>query len=345
MEFVCYSNWEQLPDSANLLFAEGAKQSIFLSRPWFENLTDNALEDEQSMLLACVVDNAKVLAILPLMRQSDANLHSLTHRYSSFYSVLTKKTDQPAIMTCLAEGLASLAPASLRLEPLADDDENINRLQKALQQTGVECHRFFRFYNWVHLLEGQTFRQYMAGRHGRVRNTIARKQRKLQREHDYRIQLYTTDDLESALADYHAAYNASWKAHELYRIFFNGIAASLAKPGWLRLAILYIKDKPAAAQIWFVAHHKAYIFRLAYDEAWKDYSPGSILTSYLMQQVIDIDKVEEIDFLTGNEAYKQDWMTTRRQRWGMNCALAHPAKRKNDLLLKPLRGLLAKLKR
>ena len=60
---------------------------------------------------------------------------------------------------------------------------------------------------------------------------------------------------------------------------------------------------------------KASIFRLAYDEAWKRYSPGSILTAYLMQYVIDIDKVEEIGFLTGNEAYKQDWMSERRQRW------------------------------
>jgi hypothetical protein len=34
-----------------------------------------------------------------------------------------------------------------------------------------------------------------------------------------------------------------------------------------------------------------------------------------MQYVIDIDKVEEIDFLTGNEVYKQDWMSVRRQRW------------------------------
>ena len=297
------------------------------------------------MLLACVVDNEQVLAILPLMKQSNTNLHSLTHRYSSFYSVLIGKNDQAAILTCLAKGLAGLALNSLRLEPLADDDENIIQLQKALQQAGVECHRFFRFYNWIHLLEGQTFQEYLAGRHGRVRNTIARKQRKLQREHGYRIQLYTTDNLESALTDYHTAYNASWKAHELYKIFFNGIATSLAKPGWLRLAVLYIKEKPVAAQLWFVAHKKAYIFRLAYDETWKNYSPGSILTSYLMEHVIDIDKVKEIDFLTGNDAYKQDWMSTRRQRWGLNCALARQPKRKVALILEPLKRLLSQLRR
>ena len=47
------------------------------------------------------------------------------------------------------------------------------------------------------------------------------------------------------------------------------------------------------------------------------YSPGSILTQYLMRYAIDTDKVTEIDFLTGNERYKQDWMTVRRERSGI----------------------------
>jgi hypothetical protein len=66
-------------------------------------------------------------------------------------------------------------------------------------------------------------------------------------------------------------------------------------------------------------HGKASIFKLAYDKAWRDYSPGSILTRYLMQQVIDSDKVHEIDFLTGNDAYKQEWMSERRKRWALYC--------------------------
>ena len=34
--------------------------------------------------------------------------------------------------------------------------------------------------------------------------------------------------------------------------------------------------------------------------------------------VIDTDKVIEIDFLTGNEGYKQDWMTVQKQRLGLH---------------------------
>jgi len=33
-----------------------------------------------------------------------------------------------------------------------------------------------------------------------------------------------------------------------------------------------------------------------------------------MERVINIDKIEEIDFLTGNDRYKQEWVSGRRQR-------------------------------
>jgi CelD/BcsL family acetyltransferase involved in cellulose biosynthesis len=146
-----------------------------------------------------------------------------------------------------------------------------------------------------------------------------RKERKLEREHGFKIRLFTGDEALRGMPDYYAVYTASWKANEQYAAFLDNIVARFSQHGWARLAILYVKGQPAAAQLWFVAHGKASIFRLSYDEAWKPYSPGSILTSYLMKHVIEIDKVNEIDFLTGNDAYKQDWMSERRERFALIC--------------------------
>lgn len=45
-----------------------------------------------------------------------------------------------------------------------------------------------------------------------------------------------------------------------------------------------------------------------------------------------IDKVEEIDFLTGNDAYKQDWMSRRRERSALSCVKnARPTARRGPL--------------
>ena len=62
--------------------------------------------------------------------------------------------------------------------------------------------------------------------------------------------------------------------------------------------------------------------------------------AFLMQHVIDNDKVDEIDFLTGNDAYKQDWMSERRARWRLNCINKANPKRKRRRLTDRLDGLL-----
>jgi len=328
MKFVCYSDWDHLPDSANALFAQTEKDSLFYSRPWFENLL-RALDDE-AIVLACVVDSVeaenKVLAILPLIKSAGNNFASLKHRYTTHYSLLLAepKHDQEQILTCLVQGLNQLPVGSLLLEPVADNDNRIVGLQRTLESDGYRCERYFRFYNWIYRVQGQSFKDYMAGRPARLRNTISRKKRKLEREHGYEIRLFTGDEVPAAMSDYYAVYTASWKANEQYTSFLNGIiegfsGAHSSGSGWSRLAVLYVNQQPIAAQLWFVLHAKASIFRLAYDEAWKQYSPGSILTSFLMEYAIDTEKVEEIDFLTGNDSYKQDWMSERRERFALSC--------------------------
>ena len=319
MKFVCYTNWDQLPQSANALFEQGEKDSLFFSRPWFENLTALAIEDEQSMLLACVVAEDNVLALLPLLRCAGKTWYPLKHRYSTHYSLLLAEHDQHQTLNCLAQGLSQLPISGLLLEPVADNDKSIIALQQAMQTVGFSCEYIFRFYNWIYHVQGQSFVDYMAARPARLRNTITRKQRKLERDHGYDIRLFTGNQVPQAMSDYYAVYTASWKANEQFVEFLNGIVAVFSKPGWSRLVVLYVQGQPVAAQLWFVLHGKASIFRLAYDQAWKPYSPGSILTRFLMEYVIDVDKVEEIDFLTGNDAYKQDWMSDRRERFALIC--------------------------
>lgn len=326
MEFKCFSEWGQLPQSGDTLFTQAEKSSVFLSRPWFENLVITALDNDQELLLVCVIKNNdenneenNVLAILPLITRDDKEWTSLGHLYTSLYTLLLVENNQQEILNCMAKGLSQLPFDSLTLEPIAEDDVNINRLQLAMESSGLNCYHYARFFNWFHQLKGQTFADYMDARPSKVRNTIARKQRKLEREQDYEICLHTGNDVQQAMADFNAVYKASWKSNERFGTVLEGFTNSFSKLTWTRLGILYIEGQPVAAQLWFVVHKKASIFKLAYDEAWKQYSPGSILIKYMMETVIDTDKVEEIDFLIGNDRYKQDWMSEHRQRWKLVC--------------------------
>lgn len=321
MELVWYTDWRQLPESANALFEQAEKNSIFFSRPWFECMTTNALEDQHTLLLACVVSGAKVLAILPLMECVGAKTwYALKHGFTPLYSLLIADDAQEQILLCLAQGLSRLPLNGLLLEPVADDDTALNGLGKYLTAVGFNCEKRFRHYNWICRLHGQSYAEYIAARPAHLRNTLARKTRKLEREHGYDIRLFTGPEILQHMPDYYAVYHASWKQNEIRNAPFQDcFIEKFTRAAWSRLAILYIKDQPVAAQLWFVHNARASIFRLAYDKTWRPYSPGSILTSFLIKYVIDTDRVTEIDFLTGNDAYKQDWMSERRERFLMAC--------------------------
>ena len=320
MQFVKYSTWADLPASADRLFEKGEAQSIFFSRPWFENLTSTAVPHQDELCLAAVLHDGTVLALLPLNIQGES-AHSLTHVYSSLFSLLWIEGSNRDALVCLAKGLFDLPVRSLKLAPVAIEDHGLQALTEALEQVGFECHYYRRFYNWFHRPDRQNFEHYLSERPSRLRNTVARKRRKIARELDHQIRLFVDQDVDLAMADYDRVYRASWKASEVFPTTVDGLVRRFAEQGWLRLAILYVDQVPIATQIWFVAHARASIFKLAYDERWKRFSPGSILTYELMRHVIDVDQVTEIDFLYGNDAYKSDWMSQRRERFGLVCGL------------------------
>ena len=189
MNFECYSRWDELPDSANALFEQAEKDSVFFSRLWFESLSSCGLDDKQALALVCVVAGNEVMAILPLARNAGNTWYALKHNYTPAYSLLLADHDQAQVLACLAEGLCRLALNGLILEPIAPDDGKLNALQGAMESAGFRCDRFFRGYNWIYRVQGQSYKDYMAGRPTRLRNTIARKQRKLDREHGYEIRL------------------------------------------------------------------------------------------------------------------------------------------------------------
>jgi len=326
MRFALFNDWSELAKSADKLFTEAEKDSVFFSRAWFESLTPHLINPKQSLLLACVINNNIVQAILPLLTNENREWNSLSHPYSALFTILLDDDQQSKILKCLCQGLKSLDFDYLTLAPVSSEDEKLNKFRQAMQDTGLCCYTNHKAHNWFYpVSHNQNFTDYMKARPSRVRNTVLRKQRKLDREHDYQIQLYINEDIEQALEEYHEIYKASWKANEQQEDLVKDLINQFTKRAWPRLAILSVNDQPIAAQLWFVVENKASIFRLVYDEQWKDYSPGSILMCYLLEHVIDKDKVKEIDFLSGNDAYKKDWMSQRRERIALICT-----KKKNE---------------
>jgi CelD/BcsL family acetyltransferase involved in cellulose biosynthesis len=136
-----------------------------------------------------------------------------------------------------------------------------------------------------------------------LRSTLKRKAGKAV----FETQIFDRFD-DSAWADYEAVYADSWKPEEGSPAFLRAMAEAEGAAGCVRIGICRIDGVAVAAQFWTVENGVAYIHKLAHRISAHELSPGTILSAALFRHVIDVDRVGSIDFGTGNDAYKADWM-------------------------------------
>jgi CelD/BcsL family acetyltransferase involved in cellulose biosynthesis len=118
-------------------------------------------------------------------------------------------------------------------------------------------------------------------------------------------------------------YASSWKPQEPNPGFMPAFMTLAAEQGCLRLGVLWRGDEAVAAQLWLVyPGQTAQIFKLAHVQGQEKWSAGSVLTTDIARHVIDVDGVTELDFLSGDDPYKADWMALRRER--VRLVLAYP---------------------
>ena len=120
-------------------------------------------------------------------------------------------------------------------------------------------------------------------------------------------------------AAYEAIYAESWKPAEDQPDLLRRFAEAEGATGRIRLGIATHQGEPVAAQFWTVENGIAYIHKLAHLESMKPLSAGTTLTAALFEHVIDVDHVELVDFGTGNDRYKADWMEEVRPRFQIDC--------------------------
>ncbi|SFR83466.1 Acetyltransferase involved in cellulose biosynthesis, CelD/BcsL family [Sphingomonas jatrophae] len=144
---------------------------------------------------------------------------------------------------------------------------------------------------------------YWAARPGALRETVRRRGR----GDPFRLVILDRFDA-AAWRDYEAVYARSWKRAEGAPAFLHVLAEQEGAAGTLRLGLGYDGARPVAAQLWLVEGGTATIHKLAHDEADRARSPGTLLSHAMFRHVIEADGVRLIDFGTGDDAYKADWM-------------------------------------
>ncbi|MCA1661733.1 MAG: GNAT family N-acetyltransferase [Novosphingobium sp.] len=278
------------------------QQAPFDRIEWWRALAEECLPGEQPLL--AVARHGEAICALPLMRRPSAGqLRSLANWYS-FWTRPVFADGGEALLGDIARGLAAQA-RRVSLGPLAEADAGAAAHAFATAGWTVRATRIDL--NHRVAIGGRDFAAYWAARPGALRETVRRKRVKcgvaVRIAQDFRPQDW---------ADYEVVYARSWKPAEGSLAFLRRFAQAEAAAGNLRLGLAHIDGRPVASQLWTVEAGAAFIHKLAHDDAAKAHSPGTLLSHAMFEHAIDRDHVHTIDFGTGDDAYKRDWMEIAR---------------------------------
>lgn len=278
----------------------------FARLEWFRLLEESGMVP----FIAAAIDGERGIA-LPLHR-TGGRLTPLTNWYAFTWSDLhTRKVEDAALLEELAHNLAQRV-SRIDLAKLPNEDGTADRLENAFHNAGWTVLRSACDTNHILRVNSRSYAQYLAERPGAVRTTLQRKAKKLE------VTLATQFSHEDWTA-YEDIYADSWKPEEGDPALLRRFAENESAAGRYRFGIARHEGNPVAAQFWTVDNSTAYIHKLAHRTSSRPRSPGTVLTAALFEHVIDTDRVELVDFGTGDDPYKRDWMEESRVRWQLTC--------------------------
>ncbi|WP_144903033.1 GNAT family N-acetyltransferase [Novosphingobium taihuense] len=272
--------------------------SPFERLDWLALLADHCLDTGKARI--GVASDGTATTVLPWL---DAGSHvaPLANWYNFFVSPLGDMSGLSELVQSLPLGRAMFAPMP---------EEEAQALAAAFRKAGWITISEPCDANHILCVNGRSFAEYWADRPGALRETVRRKSRKGE-VHLRLVTEFSQTDWDA----YEAIYTLSWKPGEGSPAFLRAWAQMESEAGRLRLGLAEIDGQPVAAQFWTVEGGTAFIHKLAHDERFRKQSPGTLLSAAMFEHVIDRDGVSLIDFGTGDDSYKRDWMEQVRIRW------------------------------
>jgi Acetyltransferase (GNAT) domain len=299
-----FRNLDEVIASARGELDRAGQHSLFDRIEWFRRTYEHAAPRGQPLIVRARADGSDCWLFL---MERGGHATALASWYTlAFRPVFTGDPSNATKFALLVASARRLSKrmSSITLAPMPKEDADL--VARAFDRARWITDSHESSINWTISTEGLSFADYWAMRPGELRSTVKRKAAK----YGVETRIYNSFD-GNAWADYEQIYAASWKPEEGSTAFLRNMALSESAAGTLRMGLATIEGQAVASQLWTVENGHAIIHKLAHLESAKEQSPGSILSAAMFEHVIDQDHVALIDFGTGDDRYKADWMERR----------------------------------
>jgi len=170
-------------------------------------------------------------------------------------------------------------------------------------------------------LSGHSWQSYLDTLGSEHRYNFGRRLKNLMKQFEVRFeQVRSEEQRREALPLLIALHNLRWRNRVFSEAFYTADLVSFhdelsrwaLEQGWLRLFVLRLDGKPAAALYGFSYHRVFYYFQAGFDPIYGKYSVGLVTMGLAIKSAIE-EGVEEYDLLHGDEPYKFHWARAARE--------------------------------
>lgn len=196
----------------------------------------------------------------------------------------------------------------LLLVNLPESSPTLNYLKEACKKNNWKLDSERAYHTpAIHLAD--TWDAYLAGIAKKQRHEIRRKMRRAA-ESPQNVSWYTVNNQENLKVEIESFFDLMITDPDKKRFLTDAMRAQMqAIIQWafdeelLQLSFLTVDDQKAAAYLCFDYLDRIWVYNSGFDPSFREYSPGWVMLSYLIQNAIENGK-NVFDFMRGDEAYK-----------------------------------------
>ena len=275
--------------------------NVFATWEWSATWWRHFGRGRRLLVSACRESDGRIAAILPLYLWTQRPVRAarlLGHGAGDQLAPVCPPDTRPAAADALRRALAA-AGVDVFL------GEQVPRAEGWSELLGAEVLR--REGSPVLRIDGAAWEELLAGWSRNLREQAGRRERRLAREHELRFRLVADEGaLDSAFDALFTFHSARWRRSGFAReqqAFHREFARRALERGWLRLWLLELDGRPAAAWYGFRFGGVESYYQSGRDPAWDHVSPGFVLLVHSIREAV-ADGMREYRFLRGGEEYK-----------------------------------------
>jgi hypothetical protein len=337
---------QHLPDSVMSFFHRQTTDRFFTGPIWLDNFIKTILQEPVNLVFYCVEDEIpgqKIHCLFPARNPANKrgsilkyhgvgnrSLSGITSEKTIYYSPIFQADDPQLydVFFCLADYISREQPAWQTIDFAALDmpDEPYLLFKRAFSKAGFLVGEYRSYSTWYGQA-GDSFSHYLKELSKPNRKSVKnylRKLKLLENKHDVQFRTYVTPkDTGPATQDYSAVLDKSWKNEDLAPMFVPGLIEAGMGTGQVKMMTLACDGRPVAIEVVILHENTAVLFRTAYDPDYAWFSVGSLVCLKMIEYLIDVCRVEVINFGRDDETYKKTWVPYQRYQKGM---IAHNVK-------------------